>query len=163
MQCSTPVVNNKFMNRTAYLLNIFVRGFFIFIVVQLLFRNWGWAMFFAVAINIIYELTAGRKFWHDWRTAPKKTRRNWRVVLRDLWRRAFARERTKGLVFAGIILLLTSYVVRFHIYYIIVACLVFTLAAISRFAPPTKTDIIKHEPSQDNDVSSTTCPPSTTK
>ena len=137
------------MNRTAYLMNILVRGFFIFIAFELLVRNWFWAVFLAVAINVIYELTAGRKFWQAWKNAPKKPRRHWRIVLRDLWRRAFARERTKGLVFAGIILLLTSYVVKFQIYYIVVACLIFTLAAISRFAPPTKTDIIKHEPARD--------------
>lgn len=157
------IVNNKFMNRTAYLTNILVRGFFIFIVVDLLVRNAFWALFLALMINLIYELTAGRKFWQSWKKAPKKPRRHWRIVLRDLWRRAFARERTKGLVLAGFVLLLTSYVVKFQIYYIIVACLVFTLAAISRFAPPTKTDIIKHEPAQDTAVSSANCPPPATK
>ena len=126
-------------------MNILVRGFFIFIALDLLVRNWFWALFLAVAINLIYELTAGRKFWRAWKNEPKKPRRHWRVVLRDLWQKVFARERTKGLVLAGFILLLTSYVVKFQIYYIVIACLVFTLAAISRFAPPTKTDIIKHE------------------
>ena len=163
MQFTARIVNNKFMNRTAYLTNILVRGFFIFIVLDLLLRNLFWALFFAVGINVIYELTAGRKFWKTWKKSPQKARRHWRIILRDLWHRAFARERTKGLVFAGIILLLTSYVVKFQIYYIIVACLVFTLAAISRFAPPTKTDIIKHEPAQDTSVSQTNCPPSATK
>ena len=150
------------MNRMAYLTNILVRGFFIFIVLFLLVRNWFWALFFAVGINVIYELTAGREFWQAWKKAPKRPRRHWWIVLRDLWLRAFARERTKGLVFAGIILLLTSYVVKFQVYYIIVACFVFTLAAISRFAPPPKTDIIKHEPGQDTRVSQTNCPPSAT-
>ena len=162
MQFTDRIVNNKFMNRTAYLTNILVRGFFIFIVLFLLVRNWFWALFFAVGINVIYELTAGRKFWQTWKNTPKKPRRHWWLILRDLWRRAFARERTKGLVFAGIILLLTSYVVKFQVYYIIIACFVFTLAAISRFAPPPKTDIIKHEPGQDTRVSSTNCPPSAT-
>ena len=151
------------MNCFAYISNIFVRGFFIFVVLFLLLRSWWWSLFLTAAINIIYELTAGRKFWQAWKNAPKKPRRHWRIVLRDLWRRAFARERTKGLVFAGIILLLTSYVVKFQIYYIVVACLIFTLAAISRFAPPTKTDIIKHEPAQDTTVRQTNCPPSATK
>jgi len=151
------------MSRTAYISNIFVRGFFIFVVVYLLLRQLFWALFLAVGINVIYELTAGRKFWQAWRNAPKKTRRNWRIVLRDLWRRAFARERTKGLVFAGIILLLTSYVVKFQVYYILVACLVFTLAAISRFAPPAKSDTIKHEPSGDTSMGTTTSTPPTTK
>ena len=151
------------MSRTAYITNIFVRGFFIFIVFYLLLRQLFWALFLAVGINVIYELTAGRKFWQAWRNAPQKTRRNWRIVLRDLWRRAFARERTKGLVFAGIILLLTSYVVKFQVYYILVACLVFTLAAISRFAPPTKSDTIKHESSGDTHLSTEAGTPPTTK
>lgn len=151
------------MSRTAYITNIFVRGFFIFIVFDLLVRSWFWALFFAVGINVIYELTAGRKFWQAWRAAPKKPRRHWRIVLRDLWRRAFSRERTKGLVFAGIILLLTSYVVKFQVYYILVASLVFTLAAISRFAPPAKSDTIKHESSGDTCLGPANCPPSATK
>lgn len=151
------------MSRTAYLTDIFVRGFFIFVVLELLIRNWGFALFFAVGINIIYELTVGRKFWHAWRNQPKKPRRNWRIVFRDLWQRAFARERTKGLVFAGFVLLLMSYVVRLNIYYIVVACLVFTMAAITRFAPPTKTATIPHEPAHDTHSCPTNCPPSATK
>ena len=46
---------------------------------------------------------------------------------------------------------------------IVVACIVFSLAAISRFAPPTKTDIIKHESSCDPNVSPQNCPPSATQ
>ena len=139
-------------------MNILVRGFFIFIALDLLVRNWFWALFLAVAINLIYELTVGRNFWRAWKNEPKKPRRHWRVVLRDLWQTVFARERTKGLVLAGFILLLTSYVVKFQIYYIVIACLVFTLAAISRFAPPTKTDIIKHEPARDTYTGQTNRP-----
>lgn len=163
MQFTARIVNNKFVKSTAYLTNIFVRGFFIFVALDLLLRQWFWALLLTVGINLIYELTAGRKFWQALKNTPKKPRRNWRIVLRDLWRRAFARERTKGLVFAGIILLLTSYVVKFQIYYIVVACIVFSLAAISRFAPPTKTDIIKHESSCDPNVSPQNCPPSATQ
>ena len=84
-------------------------------------------------------------------------------MLRDLWRRMFARERTKGLVFVGFILLLSSYVVKFQVYYVIIACLVFTLAAISRFAPPQKNDIIKHESQCDPQSSTTNCPPPATE
>ena len=36
MQFTDRIVNNKFMNRTAYLTNILVRGFFIFIVLFLI-------------------------------------------------------------------------------------------------------------------------------
>ena len=79
------------MGRVAYLSNIFVRAFFIFVALVLVFRSWLWSFVLAVVINIIYELTAGRKFWQAWKNAPKKSRRHWRVVLRDLWRRMFAR------------------------------------------------------------------------
>ena len=147
------------MKRTAYLIDILARGFFIFVVLDLILRQWWWALAFAVGINVIYELTVGRKFWLEWKTAPKKPRRNWRVVLRDLWRRAFCRERTKGLVFAGVVLLLMSYVVKLHVYYIVVACLVFTLAAVSRFAPPQKSATIPHEPIHDTPGRPTNCPP----
>lgn len=151
------------MSRTGYLMDILVRGFFIFIVLDLLLRSWWWALLIAVGINVVYELTVGRKFWQAWKQTPKKPHRNWRVVLRSLWQRAFARERTKGLVFAGIILLLMSYVVKLQVYYIVVACLVFTMAAISRFAPPTKSATIPHEPSSDTQVSPANCPPSAEK
>ncbi len=151
------------MSRTAYLTDIIVRGFFIFVVLELLIRQLWLALFLAVGINVIYELTVGRKYWRQWRAQPKKPRRNWRVVLRDLWRRAFARERTKGLVFAGFVLLLMSYVVRLNVYYIVVACLVFTMAAISRFAPPTKSATIPHEPAPDTHACQTNCPPPATK
>ena len=147
------------MKRTAYLIDILVRGFFIFVVLDLLLRRWWLAFLVAVGINVVFELTAGRKFWREWRTQPKKPRRHWRVVLRDLWRRMFSRERTKGLVFAGFVLLLMSYVVRLQAYYIVVACLVFTMAAISRFAPPTKSATIPHEPPSDPELRPANCPP----
>ncbi len=150
------------MNKTAYLIDIFARGFFLFVALYLLLRNFLFALFLSVSINVIYELTAGRKFWHAWRNAPKKPRRSWRVILRDLWHRAFSRERTKGLVFAGIILLLMSYVVRLNVYYVVIAGLVFTLAAISRFAPPTKSVTIPHELSQDKTNCTSNCPPNAT-
>lgn len=151
------------MNKTAYLVDIVVRGFFIFIVLDLLLRNWGLALFVAVGINLIYELTAGRKFWVAWKNAPKKTHRPFGVVVRDLWRKAFSRERTKGLVFAGVVLLLMSYVVRLNVYYIVVACLVFTMAAVSRFAPAQKSVTIPHEPGNDQPVCETNCPPPASK
>lgn len=151
------------MGRVAYLSNILVRAFFIFVALVLVFRSWLWSFVLAVVINIIYELTAGRKFWQAWKNTPKKSRRHWKVVLRDLWRRMFARERTKGLVFVGFILLLSSYVVKFQVYYVIIACLVFTLAAISRFAPPQKNDIMKHESQRDTQSSTTNCPPPATE
>ena len=150
------------MTKTAYLIDVFARGFFIFVVLQLLLRNFFFSLFLTVSINLIYELTVGRKFWQAWKNAPRKPHRSWRQILLDLWHRAFSRERTKGLVFAGFVLLLMSYVVRLNIYYLIIACLVFTLAAISRFAPPTKSATITHEPAQDKSSCPTNCPPTAT-
>ena len=150
------------MTKTGYLCDIFVRGFFIFVVMQLLLRNLPFSLFFAVSINIIYELTVGRKFWQAWKNAPKKPRRNWRIVLRDLWRRAFSRERTKGFIFAGVVLLLMSYFVRLNVYYVTVACIVFTMAAITRFAPPLKSATIPHEHAHDENLRTPDCPPTAT-
>lgn len=151
------------MNRAAYLIDIVVRGFFMFVVLDLLLRNLPIALLIAVGFNIIYELIVGRKFWQAWKNAPKKPHRSWRQIARELWRRAFSRERTKGLVFAGVVLLFMSYFVRLNIYYIVLACLVFTMATISRFAPPIKSVIIPHEPSHDTTSSQTNCPPTATK
>ncbi|MCM1404416.1 MAG: hypothetical protein NC133_02865 [Prevotella sp.] len=151
------------MSRTAYITDILARGFFIFVVLVLLLRRWWLALLLDVGINVLYELTVGRKYWRQWRNQPKKPRRSWRVILRDLWRRVFARERTKGLVFAGIVLLLMSYVVRLQVYYIVVACLVFTMAAVSRFAPPPKSATIPHEPAHDPHDCPPNCPPPATK
>ena len=150
------------MNRTAYLVDIFVRGFLIFVVLQLLLRNFLFSLLITVAINVIYESTVGRKFWQTWKKAPQKPRRSWRSVGRDLWRRAFSRERTKGFVYAGIVLLLMSYFVRLNIYYLVIACCVFTMAAITRFAPPLKSATIPHESACDSEVSSSNCPPTQT-
>ena len=150
------------MSRTAYLIDIFARGFFIFVVLQLLLRNFFLSLFLTVSINLIYEFTVGRKFWQKWQNAPKKPRRNWWLVLRDLWQRAFARERTKGFIFAGIVLLLMSYFVRLNVYYIVVACFVFTMAAISRFAPPTKSATISHESAHDTQSCPTDSTPTAT-
>ena len=147
------------MNRTAYLIDILVRAFFVFIVLDLILRNWWWAGIIAVGLNVVYELTVGRKFWLNWKNAPKKPRRHWRVVVRDLWCRAFSRERTKGLVIAGVVLLFTSYLVKLNVYYIVVACLVFTMAAVSRFAPATKSDTLPHESGHDTPSRPSNCPP----
>lgn len=151
------------MSRIAYLTDIFARSFFMFIVLDLLLRNLPIALLITVGFNIIYELTVRRKYWQAWKNTPKKTRRSWRQVVRDLWQRAFSRERTKGLVFVGVVLLAMSYFVRLNVYYLVVACLVFTMAAISRFAPPVKSATIPHEPSRDATSSEANCPPTATK
>lgn len=151
------------MNRYAYFLDIFVRGFFIFIVGYLITRWWWLALLLSVVINVVFELTIGRKYWRQLRDTPRRPRRKVRAVLKLWWQRAFARERTKGYVWAGIILLLMSWVVKLNWYYVSVAGIVFTLAAISRFAPPTKSATIPCEPSRDQASSPTDSPPPATK
>lgn len=151
------------MTKAGYISDILARGFFMFVALQLLLRNFVFSLFLAVSFNLIFELTVGRKFWLAWKNAPKKPRRNWRIVVRDLWQRAFARERTKGFVWAGVILLLMSYFVRLKVYYLVIACLVFTMAAITRFAPPIKSATIPHEPTHDEKGRPTSCPPVTTE
>ena len=152
------------MTKAGYLSDILARSFFLFVALHLLLRNFVFSLFLAVSLNLIYELTVGRKFWITWKNTPRQPRRNWRIVLRDLWHRTFSRERTKGFVWAGILLLLMSYVVRLKVYYVVVACLVFTLAAITRFAPPVKSATIPHnESAHDETVRSPSCPPTPTE
>lgn len=151
------------MTKAGYISDILARVFFMFVVQQLLLRNFVFSLFLAVSFNLIFELTVGRKFWLAWKNAPKKPRRNWRIVLRDLWQRAFARERTRGFVWAGIALLFMNYFVRLKVYYLVVACLVFTMAAITRFAQPLKSATIPHESPHDENGRSPSCPPTATE
>ncbi len=145
------------MTKAGYLGDILARGFFIFVALQLLLRNLFFSLFLAVSLNLIFELTVGRKFWLAWKNAPKKTHRSWRIIVRNLWQKAFARERTKGFVWAGLALLFMSYVVRLKVYYLVIACLVFTMAAITRFAPPLKSATISHEQTHDAQSSPANC------
>ena len=145
------------MTKTAYCLDIIVRSFFIFLVGYLLCRLWWLAFLITIVINTVFELTVGKKYWHQFKATPKKPRRHWRQVLLDLWHRIFSRERTKGFIWAGVIILLLSLVVRLNVYYICCACVVFTLAAISRFAPPVKSATIPCESSADPESSTTDC------
>lgn len=151
------------MNRVAYVMDIFVRGFFLYVVGYLIMRRWWAAFLVSFAINLVYELTAGRKYWRELRATPRPPRRKVRDVLKAWWRTAFSRERTKGYVWAGIILLLMSWVVNLNIYYVVVAGIVFTLAAISRFAPPTKSATIPYESPHDQASRETVSPPPATK
>ena len=150
------------MNRVAYVMDIIVRGFFLYVVGYLVIRRWWAALLISVAINVVYELTVGRKYWRQLKATPRP-RRKLRDVLKAWWQRAFSRERTKGYVWAGIILLLMSWVVNLNIYYVVVAGIVFTLAAISRFAPPTKSATIPYEPTHDQPNRETVGPPPATK
>lgn len=144
-------------------MDIIVRGFFLYVVGYLIMRQWWAAFLVSLTINLVYELTAGRKYWRQLKATPRQPRRKIRDVLKQWWQRAFARERTKGYVWAGIILLLMSWVVNLNIYYVVVAGSVFTLAAISRFAPPTKSATIPYEPTHDQPNRETVSPPSATK
>lgn len=154
---SLSIIN--LMNRVAYVMDIVVRGFFLYVVGYLVTRRWWWALLVSVGINAVYELTIGRKYWRQLKAAPRRPRRKIKDVLKVWWQRAFSRERTKGYVWAGIILLLMSWVVNLNIYYVVVAGIIFTLAAISRFAPPPKSATIACEPKPDPHRSETVSPP----
>lgn len=146
------------MSKPAYLIDIAVRSFFVFLVCFLVLRIWWLAFLITIAINVVFELTVGKKYWRQFKSTPKKPRRKLRQVLLDLWHRIFSRERTKGFVWAGIVILLMSLVVRLNVYYICFACVVFVLAAISRFAPPVKSATIACETQPDTPSSPEDCP-----
>jgi uncharacterized membrane-anchored protein YitT (DUF2179 family) len=132
------------MTKLAYITDIIIRSFFIFIVGFLLIsysvHNFWSAVFLsllvAAIINIVYEMTFGKKYWRQLKQSPKKPRRSVKAVLKDFWLRAFSRNNTKGFVWAGIVILLMSFMVRLNIYYIVFACVIFAFAALTRFAPP---------------------------
>lgn len=123
-------------------MDILIRSFFIFVACFLLF-SYTVRGFFSVillslfttsAINIFYEVIWGKKYWRRLKAQPQKPKRPVKTVLKDLWRRAFSRDKTKGFVWAGIIILMMSFFVRLNIYYIIFACAIFIFAAMTRFA-----------------------------
>jgi len=74
-------------------------------------------------------------------TFPKilvEIKRNIKLTLRDVGSLMFSRERTKGYVITALIILFTSFIIRFNLYYIILATIVFGLALSSHFAPMHK-------------------------
>lgn len=134
------------MTRFARVVDIIVRSFFMFIVFWLVFSYVfnGITAVLAVSflitagINIAFELTAGRKYWRAaGRAAAQNTgpKRKFRQAARDFFMRAFARNKTKGFVWAGTVILMLSFVVKLNVYYIAAACAVFIMAALTRFAP----------------------------
>ena len=162
MYPSPPDVNNKFeMTKAAYIMDILVRSFFIFVAAFLIMsytvRGLGLILLLSLlitaGINIIFEILWGKKYWRAFKSAPKRQRRTLRQVLSDLWHRIFSRDKTRGFVWTGIVILLMSLVVRLNVYYIIFACMVFTLAAISRFAPRVSRATIQGEYPSDEEPS----------
>ena len=135
------------MSRYGYVMDLVARSFFVFVVAMLMVRTWWLAGLISLVINLVYELTAGRKYWRQLKNAPKKPRRRPKEILGIMWQRLRDRRRTKGLVVAGIVVLLMSWLVPMPVYYLVVAGVIFTLAAISRFAPPD-TPVNSSQPSQ---------------
>lgn len=134
------------MTKFARVVDIAVRSFFMFVVCWLIF-SYVFRGFFAilavsvavtVVINVVFEFTVGRKYWR--RAAPKsdRPRRKFKEVAREAFARAFARDKTKGFVWAGVIILIMSFVVKLNIYYVVFAVMVFGFAALTRFAPVRK-------------------------
>jgi hypothetical protein len=145
------------MTRTAHIIDIIVRSFFLFVVFWLLF-SYVFRGFFAIllasvgfvaAINFIFEITAGKKYWRKPQENEQKVKRDIKKMFREFFCRAFSRDRTKGFVWAGTIILLMSFVVRLNVYYIVFACAVFIMAAITRFAPPAVCATIKGGDNED--------------
>jgi hypothetical protein len=100
-----------------------------------------------VGVNVAVELTTGKKYWV--KSAKTLPRRSVKQVLRELFLRAFARDKTKGYVFAGIMILMMSFFVKLNAYYIIFACAVFIFAMLTRFASPTKCATISNNENSD--------------
>ncbi|MCL2229075.1 MAG: hypothetical protein FWC00_04585 [Firmicutes bacterium] len=69
-------------------------------------------------------------------TVHYKTRQ--RLQLNELKRVMFMRTKSKSYIFLGVIILATSFIVRFNIYYIIIASVLFLFALLSLFALPSK-------------------------
>lgn len=65
---------------------------------------------------------------------PKKT-------LGDLKAIAFNRSRTKTYIITGTVILFSSLIVRLHLYYIIIATIIFTLALTSYFSPTSSKNL----------------------
>jgi len=65
-----------------------------------------------------------------------------RMTLRQLRQLMFQRRRAKGYIFIGILILVTSLIVRPSIYYIILATIVFGLAVASYFRPSKTQDVL---------------------
>jgi hypothetical protein len=132
------------MSKFAHITDIVVRSFFMFVVLWLIFSYvfngllpvLGISVLITAIINVAFELTVGKKYWI--KNSATKPKRPLRQVARELFTRAFSRDKTKGFVWAGVVILGTSFLVPLNIYYIVFACAVFLLAAITRFAPPTK-------------------------
>jgi hypothetical protein len=132
------------MSKFAHIADILVRSFLLFVVLWLIFSYifrgtlavLGVSVLITAAINIIFELTVGKKYWVKAKT--KKAKRPVKQVIKELFARAFSRQKTKGFVWAGVVILGMSFVVPLNIYYIVFACAVFVMAAITRFAPPIK-------------------------
>jgi hypothetical protein len=130
------------MTKAAHIIDIIVRSFFLFVAFWLVF-SYVFKGFFAVlagtvlvnvGINVIFELTAGKKYWRSF-TKNAKPRRKFMQTVKEFFVQAFAWDKTKGFVWAGAVILMMSLVVRLNAYYVICACVVFTFAALTRFAP----------------------------
>ena len=65
-----------------------------------------------------------------------------RLTLSELRQIIFTRAKVRPYIIIGLVILLTSFIVRFNIYYIIVATVLFSFALVSLFAVNSRHDII---------------------
>ena len=69
----------------------------------------------------------------------------WKRDLQNLKRLVFQRRKVKNYIFLGVIILLMSFIVRFNIFYIIFATIMFSFALISLFAVQSTDEAIATE------------------
>lgn len=67
-----------------------------------------------------------------------------RKTIREIKALVFNRTRTKSYVITGLVILVSSLIVRLHLYYIIVATIIFALALSSYFSPGISGNLFEH-------------------
>jgi archaellum biogenesis protein FlaJ (TadC family) len=126
------------MFNIAHVIDVLVRSFLLFVAVFLIIsytiKDFILSIIISVLIiffiNLILEVIYRKKHKND----PKKSKEKIpiKTVLKQLFMRAFSRDKTKGYIYVGITVLIMNFFVKLNIYYITFASVVFILAGISR-------------------------------
>jgi len=135
------VVNNYCM--LARFSNLLARSFIVFLMAYLwltfYIRNIIYVFFVSLAIMFVFNFV----IWlltHKKRNRIKRARHILKLVRKKITFKEYMKQineiifnprRIKGYVFSGIIIFLTSFIVRFNIYYIVIATLLFSLALVT--------------------------------
>jgi len=109
---------------------VFLTAFVIMLVV-----NFGFSLFTnrkkPKPVKKIYN--PHTKIMRQYRARLDHQRYNWRIALREMRDKAFQRRKVKPYIFYGVIVLLTSFIVRLNIYYVIFSTILFLFALISLY------------------------------